>query len=173
MYAGGASIGNAEGNTREEQSPLNGDWEGWHSYGGGGTARATDSWRIRLVYLSQIVASWRASAWAPWRSRRARMLRRRCTLSAYASSAPARSVFVVSSSTADWARARASATMRLQDRGGVAPRYEECVSDMCAHETGQHSAVIGVEERKNRARSVPVESWGREDVGTSDYKGHT
>jgi len=64
VYAGGASIGNADGNTsEEEQSPPNGGWDGWYSYGGGGTARATtDSWRIRSVYLSQIVASWRASA---------------------------------------------------------------------------------------------------------------
>lgn len=57
-----------------------------------------------------------ASACAPWRSKRARMPRRRRTLSVYAASAPIGSVSCESSSTADCASARASATVRLQDR---------------------------------------------------------
>ena len=75
------------------------------------------------------------------------MLRRRRTLSVYANSAPEGSVFIVSRETADWARARASATVRLQDRAGVATRCEERASDMCVHEMGWYSAVlIGMEE---------------------------
>jgi len=64
-----------------------------------------------------MMASWDASDSAPWRSRRARMLRRRRTLSVYAASAPIGSVFFTSSSTAHCAKARAWATVRLQDRG--------------------------------------------------------
>jgi hypothetical protein len=57
-----------------------------------------------------------ASACAPWRSKRARMPRRRRTLSVYAANAPSGSVSFESSSTADCARASVSATVRLQDR---------------------------------------------------------
>ena len=45
-------IGNADASTSEEQSPPKGDWEGWYSYGGGGTVHATDSRRMRSVYPS-------------------------------------------------------------------------------------------------------------------------
>ncbi len=41
---------------KDERSPPNGDWEGWYSYGGGGTAHATDSWRIRSVYPSHYIS---------------------------------------------------------------------------------------------------------------------
>jgi len=149
VYAGGASIGNVDSSTSEHEP--NGDWEGWHSYGGGGTALTTDSWRIRSVYPLQMAASWRASEWAPWRSRRARMLRRRRTLSVYATNAPEGSMFVASSSTADWARARASATVRLQDGAGVATRCEECASGICVR-----AGIIGMEERKIRQGARPL-----------------
>jgi hypothetical protein len=57
-----------------------------------------------------------ASACAPCRSNRARIPRRRRTLSVYAANAPIGSVSRESSSTADCASATASATVRLQDR---------------------------------------------------------
>jgi hypothetical protein len=72
--------------------------------------------------------SWDASEWAPWRSRRATMFRRRRTLSVYEASAPIGSVFLTSSSTADWAKARAWATVRLQDRDVVWVDFREGTS---------------------------------------------
>ena len=74
------------------------------------------------------------------------MLRRRRTLSEYATRAPEGSIFVASSSTADWARATASATVRLQDGAGVATQCGDRASDMCVHETGLAQCRIGMEE---------------------------
>src|SRR6266404_3356415 len=103
-----------------------------------------------------IVASRLASAWAPWRSRRARMLRSRRTLSVYATSAPDGSVFVLSSSTADLARARASATVRLQDRAGVVMRCEWCASDIWMGVCRYKMNLGGVEEGKLGRRWLRV-----------------
>jgi len=58
------------------------------------------------------------------------MLRRRRTLSVYATSAPIGSVFFKSSSTADCASASASATVRLQDRDCVCVDMEDRAFDV-------------------------------------------
>jgi hypothetical protein len=86
-------------------------------------------------------------------------------------------MFVASSSTADWARARASATVRLQDGAGVATRCEERASDMCLHETGL--AQTG-DEGKDGGRKIRLAARqllrvgrGRDNVRMSDYRGST
>jgi hypothetical protein len=58
------------------------------------------------------------------------MLRRRRTLSVYATSAPIGSVFFESSSTADCASASASETVRLQDRDCVCVDMEDRAFDV-------------------------------------------
>lgn len=71
---------------------------------------------IKKEWERTMAAKRDASACAPWRSKRARMPRSRRTLCVYAASAPIGSVSCESSSTADCASARVSATVRLQDR---------------------------------------------------------
>jgi hypothetical protein len=45
-------VGNVDASTSKKQSLPKGDWEGWYSYGEGGTVHATDSQCMCSVYLS-------------------------------------------------------------------------------------------------------------------------
>jgi hypothetical protein len=84
------------------------------------------------------------------------MLRRRRTLSVYATSAPIGSVFFESSSTADCARARASATVRLQDRDCVCVDMEDMAFDV------RVMVMSGLEEKGERTGQTG-KGWGREE----------